>query len=85
MVAAVRQSAAGALGRVALTRQRHIAAVQTALQALDRADLAIQQRFPLELLAADLRDAALALDELTGAIVPDDVLAAIFSQFCIGK
>ncbi len=85
VVAAVRQSAAGALGRVALTRQRHIAAVQTALQALDRADLAIQQRFPLELLAADLRDAALALDELTGAIVPDDVLAAIFSQFCIGK
>ena len=62
-----------------------MAAVQVALQALERANLAVQQGFPLELLAADLRDAALALDELTGTIVPDDVLDAVFSQFCIGK
>lgn len=85
VVASVRQSVRGALGQVALSRQRHVAAVQTALQALDRADMALEHGFPLELLAADLRDAALALDELTGAIVPDDVLDAVFSQFCIGK
>ncbi len=85
ILAAVRQSAQGALGQVALSRHRHVAAVQTALAAMDRANLALQQDFPLELLAADLRDAALALDELTGAIVPDDVLAAVFSQFCVGK
>ena len=85
ILAAVRQSAQGVLGQVALSRHRHVAAVQTALAAMDRANLALQQDFPLELLAADLRDAALALDELTGAIVPDDVLAAVFSQFCVGK
>ena len=85
VVAAVRQSAEGALGHVTLSRQRHVAAVQVGLAALDRAQLALQQHFPLELLAADLRDASLALDELTGAIVPDDVLDAVFSQFCIGK
>ena len=65
--------------------ERHVAAVQVALQALERANLAEQQGFPLELLAADWRDAALALDELTGTIVPDDVLDEVFSQFCIGK
>ncbi len=85
VVGAVRASAEGALGQVALSRERHVAAVQVALQALERANLAVEQGFPLELLAADLRDAALALDELTGAIVPDDVLDAVFSQFCIGK
>ena len=85
VVAAVRRSAEGTLGQVALSRQRHVAAVQTSLDALERANLALHQHFPLELLAADLRDAALALDELTGAIVPDDVLDAVFSQFCIGK
>lgn len=85
VVAAVQRSAQGALGQVTLSRQRHVAAVQTALAALDRGNFALQQRFPLELLAADLRDVSLALDELTGAIVPDDVLDAVFSQFCIGK
>ncbi len=85
VVAAVRASADGTLGQVALSRARHVTAVQTAVAALDRAQSALESRFPLEMLAADLRDAALALDELTGAIVPDDVLDAVFSSFCIGK
>ena len=74
-----------AVGQVTLTRERHVAALTQAVTALDRALLALANHLPLELLAADLRDAALALDELTGAIVPDDVLAAVFGQFCIGK
>ena len=83
VVAAIR--AATAVGDVVLSRARHVAAVQTALQAVARARIALDSALPLELLAADLRDAATALDELTGAIAADDVYAAVFAQFCVGK
>jgi tRNA modification GTPase len=33
----------------------------------------------------DLHTALRALDSLTGATTPDDILARIFSTFCIGK
>jgi tRNA modification GTPase len=71
--------------QVAIARERHAEGLRQALDALERARLALAQDEPLELPAADLRDAALALDELTGSVTPDDVLGAIFSQFCIGK
>jgi tRNA modification GTPase len=35
--------------------------------------------------AVDLRGAADAFGEITGAITTDDVLHRIFSEFCIGK
>jgi tRNA modification GTPase len=38
-----------------------------------------------ELVAVDLRAAADALGEITGAITTDEVLEQIFSTFCIGK
>lgn len=38
-----------------------------------------------ELLSIDLRDALDALGEITGETTPDDLLARIFSSFCIGK
>jgi tRNA modification GTPase len=38
-----------------------------------------------ECVAVDLRGAADALGEITGAITSDDVLNRIFSEFCIGK
>ena len=40
---------------------------------------------PEEFLIADLGRAERALEELTGARTPEDVLAEIFSRFCIGK
>ncbi len=38
-----------------------------------------------ELLAVELRAALAALGELTGQVVADDVLSAIFRRFCVGK
>jgi tRNA modification GTPase len=38
-----------------------------------------------ELLAEDLRLAQQALGEITGEMLPDDLLGEIFSSFCIGK
>ena len=72
---------AGAL----LLRDRHVAGLQRASGALVAAGTALQEDWPLELAAGDLREAAEALGEILGVLTPDDVLGAIFSQFCIGK
>ncbi len=71
--------------QVAITRERHAEGLRQALQALERAQLALGDDEPLELAAADLREATQALDELIGTVTPDDVLGAVFSRFCIGK
>jgi tRNA modification GTPase len=40
---------------------------------------------PEEFVLADLQDARAALEEITGQRTSEDVLAHIFSRFCIGK
>ncbi|MCC7519956.1 MAG: tRNA uridine-5-carboxymethylaminomethyl(34) synthesis GTPase MnmE [Verrucomicrobiae bacterium] len=64
---------------------RHQEALLRSADALKRAATAFQQKFSLECIAADLREAMQALGEITGRTVTEDVLDRIFSKFCIGK
>lgn len=68
-----------------LTRARQRLAVERALSALSRAKAAAAEGLPLEFPAADVREAAGALAELLGEVAPEEVLDAIFSEFCVGK
>jgi tRNA modification GTPase len=68
-----------------MTRLRHADAVKKAIEALSRAERAAGEGLSLEFPAADIREAARALSELTGEIAPEEVLNAIFGSFCIGK
>lgn len=63
-------------------RTRHLDALRRTGAHLDAARLAGRQ---LEFLAEELRLAHEALGEITGEFSADDLLGAIFSQFCIGK
>jgi len=78
---------AGAVGaeEASLNNLRQHEAVAATLTALDSAALANQNHLPHELLLVDLHAALTALDTLTGATTSDDILALIFSTFCIGK
>ena len=74
--------------RPAITNVRHIALVDRADRALQRArDAALSdgQSMPEEFVLADLQDARAAFEEITGRRTPDDLLAHIFARFCIGK
>jgi tRNA modification GTPase len=55
--------------------------VGRALQALSADDGALSEEFVLD----DLREARMALEEITGRRSSEDVLRRIFEQFCIGK
>ncbi len=65
-----------------IARERHVAALETAARHLDTARASVESP---ELLAEELRLAAEALGSITGRVVADDLLGAIFGQFCIGK
>lgn len=69
----------------ALTNARHIDLLSKAGAVLQRAASAARDRTAEEFVAADLAEARALLEEVTGVRTPDDVLAAIFDRFCIGK
>ena len=69
----------------AITNVRHIDLLARARIALARAEAAARIGTPEEFVLADINDARMQFEEITGARTADDVLAAIFSRFCIGK
>jgi tRNA modification GTPase len=64
---------------------RHQDALQRARNGLERTTAALREGLGLELTALDLRIAANAVGEIVGKTTTDDLLDAIFSQFCLGK
>jgi tRNA modification GTPase len=77
------KAAAGSAGDVLPSRLRHVALLAETAAHLNSA-LEGEGR-GLELRADDLRAAADRLGRISGAVDVEDLLDAIFSQFCIGK
>jgi tRNA modification GTPase len=68
-----------------VTNLRQHEAIRAALAALHNGHKAAVTKLPHEMLLLDLHGALEGLDQLTGATSTDDILALIFSTFCIGK
>ncbi len=66
-------------------RTRHIDALDRVAAHLDQGAAQLADYAAAETLAEELRLAQRALGELTGELLPDDLLGAIFASFCIGK
>ena len=58
--------------------RKALASVNIALDAVEREELQ-------DLISIDVKSALLALDEITGEVITDDILNNIFENFCIGK
>ncbi len=78
-------SAGEAADGIVITNVRHQSALERAESALQQARGSIMEGMAAELVAIDVRSAADALGEITGAITTDEILEQIFSEFCIGK
>jgi tRNA modification GTPase len=66
-------------------RRRHIEALKRAGLHLEAGHARIEESMAGELLAEELRLAQNALGEITGEVLPDELLGEIFASFCIGK
>ncbi len=72
-------------GDVMVTNLRHYRQLQQTYEALDRVLAGLGTGVTGDFLAMDIRQALHFLGEITGEITTDDLLANIFSKFCIGK
>ena len=72
-------------GIVWAASQRQVEALYRAQEALDNLLQAVEMDVPEDCFTVDLRAAAMALGEATGDEVGEEVLADVFSRFCIGK
>ncbi len=68
-----------------VTNSRQQVCLNRAKTALEQALLAAQVRELQDLISIDVKSAILALDEITGELITDDILDNIFDHFCIGK
>lgn len=90
-IGALRSALAAAAGvselrdRAAIANVRHLALLRRARAALARAAAAAADGISEEFVVADLHEARVCFDEITGARPHDEVLQTIFARFCIGK
>lgn len=70
---------------IVVTNLRHYEHLLKTHQALDDVLRGLDDGVSGDFLAQDIRLALFHLGEITGAIATDDLLANIFSRFCIGK
>ena len=68
-----------------VTRERHARALRLAADEVSLFLGSWSEGLPMEFATTHLRAAAGALEDLLGAITPDDVLGRVFGQFCVGK
>lgn len=76
----------GAQEGAIVARRRHLDCLERAAEHIAKSEeFAANGNNSLELFAEELSLAQRHLGEITGKLLPDDLLGKIFSQFCIGK
>ncbi len=68
-----------------VTQARHKQALQAAFGQIHEAALSLHSGLPADFASIDLRGALASLGMITGETATEDVIAEIFSRFCIGK
>ncbi len=75
----------GSREEILLTKERHYRALCDAQSALEKAIQGLLENAFFEIIALNMRFALSSLGTILGTDITEDILSAIFSQFCIGK
>ena len=70
---------------VLVSNMRHYTALKDAYNALLRANVALGEHVPTDLVAQDIRESLYSIGTIVGAVSTDEILGNIFKNFCIGK
>ena len=68
-----------------LSNARQVALVKKAYEAINNAIKSVDELYPLEMIAVDIKKAYDDLGEIIGATYKDELLDELFSKFCLGK
>ncbi len=68
-----------------VTRRRQAQALERACAEVTAFGRALAEGIPPEVASSHLEDAGGALEEMVGMVTQEEVLAAVFSEFCVGK
>ncbi len=55
------------------------------LESLEHTRVSLGRDMPADVIAVDLQDAINSIGEITGEVVTDEILDAMFGEFCVGK
>ncbi|NQT29939.1 MAG: hypothetical protein HQ596_05150 [Candidatus Saganbacteria bacterium] len=64
---------------------RHKECLERCLESLGKAQESCTASVPVDLVSIDVKEAVLALGEITGEVVSEEIINKIFEQFCVGK
>lgn len=67
------------------THLRHVHAVKSALNNINKAINSMKDNIGLDLVAIDLKEAMYTLGEITGESLSEELIDKIFESFCVGK
>lgn len=68
-----------------VVNSRQAQLLRSALLAMETASEGIEKKLSLDLVAADLKQALLAVQEILGKSYDDQILDRVFKEFCLGK
>lgn len=72
-------------GKAILTNVRQKDALNKALQAIISAQGSLKNKMPSDFISIDIKQAWLALGEISGETLEENIIDQIFSRFCLGK
>ena len=70
---------------VIVTNTRHKNLINKAIKSTENAQISLQNKMPMDIVAIDIKDILESLGEITGEDVSENIINEIFSKFCLGK